>query len=84
VELAKVTSKGQITIPIQVRKKLGIREGDQVFFVEEQGKMIFLNGSQAGLRRFQDAMRGEATQAGFRTEDDVVRYIKEMRSSKEN
>jgi AbrB family looped-hinge helix DNA binding protein len=84
MELAKVTSKGQITIPVQVRKKLGIREGDQVYFVEEQGKMIFLNRSQASLRRFQDAMQGEAAPAGFRTEDDVVRYIKELRSSTES
>ena len=27
MELAKVTSKGQITIPIEIRKKLGIKEG---------------------------------------------------------
>ena len=30
MELAKVTSKGQITIPIDIRKKLGIREGDKI------------------------------------------------------
>lgn len=28
----KVTSKGQITIPLEVRKRLGIRQGDQVEF----------------------------------------------------
>lgn len=27
MELAKVTSKGQITIPIEIRKKIGIKEG---------------------------------------------------------
>ena len=27
MELAKVTSKGQITIPIEIRKKLGIKNG---------------------------------------------------------
>ena len=35
MELAKVTSKGQITIPIDIRKKLGIREGDKILFMEE-------------------------------------------------
>lgn len=29
---SKVTSKGQITIPLEVRKRLGIRKGDQVEF----------------------------------------------------
>lgn len=28
----KVTSKGQITIPLEVRNRLGIRQGDQVEF----------------------------------------------------
>ena len=35
MELAKVTSKGQITIPIEIRKKLGIKNGDKILFVEE-------------------------------------------------
>ena len=29
MELAKVTSKGQVTIPIEIRKKLGIKNGDK-------------------------------------------------------
>lgn len=35
---AKVTSKGQVTIPRAVRDKLGISEGDEIVFrVEEHG-----------------------------------------------
>jgi antitoxin PrlF len=34
---AKVTSKGQITIPKQVRDKLGIQPGDWIRFVEKNG-----------------------------------------------
>ncbi len=37
---AKLTSKGQITIPVQVRKKLGIETGDRVDFIEESGRII--------------------------------------------
>ena len=39
MELAKVTSKGQVTIPIEIRKKLGIKNGDKILFVEESGSM---------------------------------------------
>ena len=38
---AAVTSKGQITIPAEVRKKLGLKPGDRVRFVEsETGEFI--------------------------------------------
>lgn len=37
---AKVTSKGQITIPKHVRDALGIKEGDQVVFRLEQNRAI--------------------------------------------
>ena len=30
MELAKLTSKGQITLPIAVRRKLGVKDGDKV------------------------------------------------------
>jgi antitoxin PrlF len=35
-----VSSKGQVTVPAEVRKHLGIKEGDKLSFViEEQGKV---------------------------------------------
>ena len=84
MELAKVTSKGQITIPLQIRKRLKLKEGDKVFFMEEQGRIIVQNAAQVALGTFQDQMAGEAAKAGFSTEDDVVRYIKELRAGTGN
>ncbi|MDJ0792393.1 MAG: AbrB/MazE/SpoVT family DNA-binding domain-containing protein [Acidimicrobiia bacterium] len=37
---AKVTSKGQITIPKEVRDRLGIGEGDQVVFRVEEHRAV--------------------------------------------
>ncbi|MGA2217438.1 MAG: AbrB/MazE/SpoVT family DNA-binding domain-containing protein [Terracidiphilus sp.] len=38
---AAITSKGQITIPVEVRKKLGLKTGDRVGFIEnENGEYI--------------------------------------------
>jgi len=83
VELAKLTSKGQITIPVEIRRKLKLKEGDKVFFLEEKGKIYFQNASQAALRDFQNDMSGQAAKAGFQSEDDVVQYIKGLRGSSE-
>ena len=33
----KITSKGQITIPKQVRDRMGLRTGDELEFIEEGG-----------------------------------------------
>ena len=35
-----VTTKGQVTVPAQMREKLGIKPGDRVGFVEESGRLI--------------------------------------------
>lgn len=40
--LAKVTSKGQVTIPNEIRKKLGIRKDDKVDFILEGGRVVLV------------------------------------------
>ena len=38
---AVVQEKGQVTIPVEIRRKLGLKKGDRVVFVEtEQGVLI--------------------------------------------
>ena len=41
---SKVTSKGQITIPQDIRNKYKITPGDMVYFLEEDGKLILRKG----------------------------------------
>lgn len=33
----RITTKGQVTIPKEVRERLGLRPGDQLEFIEEEG-----------------------------------------------
>ncbi|HPU78292.1 MAG TPA: AbrB/MazE/SpoVT family DNA-binding domain-containing protein [Thermosynergistes sp.] len=79
MELAKITSKGQITIPVDIRRKLGVKEGDKVLFVEEAGKVYILNASMEAIKEAQAAFAGEAERAGLKNEDDVVAMIKQLR-----
>lgn len=79
MELAKVTIRGQITIPIEIRKKLNIKDGDKVVFLEENGKIIMENSAMLALREIQDAFKGEAERLGLKDEQDVVDLVKEVR-----
>lgn len=79
MELAKVTSKGQVTIPLDIRKKLGIREGDKILFIEEGNKIVIMNSTLMALEEAQEAFCGEAERAGLKNEQDVVDMIKEIR-----
>jgi len=43
MEVAKVTSKGQITIPISIRRRLGVNEGDKVLFIYKPDGVLMVN-----------------------------------------
>ncbi len=79
MELAKVTSKGQITIPAEIRRKMGLKTGDKVLFVEDGDKVLMINATMEALREAQAAFAGEAERAGLKDEEDVVKMIKELR-----
>jgi len=78
MELAKLTSKGQITIPRDVRKKMNLKTGDKILFFEENDKFFLQNSNTIVLSNFQKAMEGAAQEAGFNDPDDVVDYIKNI------
>lgn len=40
METAVVTMKGQIVIPVSIRRKYGIKNGSKVAFIEQDGKLI--------------------------------------------
>lgn len=79
MELAKVTSKGQVTIPVEIRRKLGIKNGDKVLFIEESGRVYMMNSSMDALREAQRAFVGEAERVGLKDDNDVMAMIKKLR-----
>lgn len=60
MDLAKITTRGQITIPAEIRKKLGVKDGDKVIFIEENGRIIMENAAMIALKTAQNAFAGEA------------------------
>lgn len=79
MELAKISSKGQITIPISVRNKLNLRTGDKIVIIEENGRFYFENSARLAFKRAEAAFAGEAQKAGFQSEKEMKDYMKEIR-----
>lgn len=55
---AKITSKGQITIPVGVREKLGLEPGDRIEFVEVEGKFQFMPATRS-IKELEGRYRGK-------------------------
>ncbi len=75
---AKVTSKGQVTVPKAVRDALGIKEGDEVVFHVE--------GNRAILARTPDflSLAGSVTVPASKRNvawDDIIRKTRSTRAT---
>ena len=82
MELAKITSKEQITIPASIRKLLGVKDGDKVLFVQEGNRVVMMNASVNALLEVQKALQGMAQELGVKDEQDVVDMVKEVRAER--
>ena len=76
---ARVMSKGQVTIPKNVRAALGIETGDRVTFIVDGNNVRVVNSAVYALMKFQEQMKGEAGKAGILSEEDVAEWITSSR-----
>ncbi len=59
----RITSKGQVTIPLAIRKKAGLTPNTEVVFTMSRGTVILRKAAthRDRGRRLIDGMRGKAT-----------------------
>lgn len=91
MEIAKITSKGQLTLPISIRRQMGLDCGDKVAFVEKDGEFILVNADRISI--------GEATHKkikncaienviasmnmeGLEVSDEAVEYMRDRQEGK--
>lgn len=79
IDNAKVMAKGQVTIPKDVRKVLGVTNGDRVSFIVEGGTVRIVNSAVYAMQVLQNEMAGEAERAGLTSDDDIIALVKELR-----
>ena len=84
MNLAKLSSTGQVTVPVEIRRLLKLKTGDKILFIQdERGAVVIENASINAIRKAQRAFEGVAEEYGFKNEDDVQRYIDEIRYGKQ-
>ena len=72
---ATITSKGQVTIPQEVRQRLGLKQGDQVVFVTENGLTVMkpARGEDNPFTQYVGAL------GSFKTRVEVNTWLSDLR-----
>ena len=77
MNLARVSPNGQVTFPIEIRRKLNIKEGDKILFFENaHGEIVLQNSSRVAIREAQAALKDVTP-----TEDEILQDVLELRTS---
>jgi AbrB family looped-hinge helix DNA binding protein len=69
----KLTSKGQVTLPKELREQLGLRPGDEIEFVQVQGEFrVRKRVPESPFRHY----RGYLTALAGRDPDELVEQMR--------
>ena len=84
MNLAKISANGQITVPIEIRRLLGLKSGDKIlFYHKHDGEVVISNASTQAIRKAQAAFSGAAETMGITSEDDIQALVNEVRYGKD-
>ena len=83
IDNAKVMSKGQVTIPKDVREILGISSGDRITCVVENGNVRLINSAIYAMQLLQAQMANEAENTGLTSDEAIMDLVKEVRAESE-
>lgn len=76
---ATISSKGQVTIPVEIRKRLGLKEGDKIEFVNEKGQTLIrpARSEQNPFERWAGAL------SAFESVEEINAWVRELRDDDE-
>jgi AbrB family looped-hinge helix DNA binding protein len=76
METAYVTSKGQLVIPVRIRRKLGIKPGTKICFVEREHEVLFQPVTKEHIRNLAGMLKTRTSA--------TAELLKERRLDKES
>ena len=75
MNLATVSANGQITVPVEIRRRLNLKAGDKLLFLRKQNGEIVVNNTAAlALQTAQEAVAGSQF-----SEDEVLAEVMDIR-----
>jgi antitoxin PrlF len=78
MNLAKISTNGQITIPVEIRKKLSLKSGDKILFLQRaNGEIVIQNSSRLAIGKAQKDMSGVDI-----SDDDILAEVLNVRYGK--
>jgi len=78
VNLAKISTNGQITLPLEIRKKLKLQPGDKVLFLRnEKGEFVIRNSAILAYQESQKAFKDVRV-----SEEEILSDVMELRKKK--
>lgn len=76
ISRAKVTSKGQITLPVALRRRLGVKAGDSVVFKMKGSDVVLVPRRDENVF---EKYRGIGTDGIGTTKQDILNWIRDFR-----
>ncbi len=81
IEMGKISSRGQVAIPADIRAQLGLNEGTKILFFTEDDTLIMKKVSAETFAQITKPLKEAARQAGLK-EKDIPDIIHRFRKSK--
>ena len=74
-EMGSISSRGQVAIPTQIRKNMGLEEGSKVLFFLEDGTLIMKKVTSETFANITQPLKAAAKKAGLKEAQavDIVR-----------
>lgn len=70
-----LSSKGQITVPLEIRRRLGLKEGDRVEFIVDDGRTIL----RPAIRAENPFEKYIGAAPAFRGRREINAWIRDLR-----
>lgn len=70
---ATLTSKGQVTIPKEIREHLGVEAGDRLSFEIREGGQVVVEPETIDLRSLRGVLKRRGKTVSLRSMDNAIR-----------
>lgn len=81
IEIGKVSSRGQVAIPAEMRKNLDLKEGEKVLFFSEGDTIMMKKVTLGSFKELTEPLKEAAKQVGLK-ESEVTDVISRFRKSR--